>query len=374
MIDIINIKSGEFFKILDFIFLLFEVEEVNDQYAIVTYKSMSNGILRREPFLFTDIEKLSVEKYNLIFKKELKNNYKFVDKEGNSILIKKKFLKNEIERIRKHQKLKVIHRCNPVYINCNNETAKINTLIELKTKTEDANIYYTLDGINPSKNGILYKQPIKLEKKMILKAYASNNKIKNSVVSTYKFNLESKRIKIFLSPSKQNSNLGIEASKYTNEMDIMNKVADVVEKKLRENGFIIIRNNPKAWIRVWLRQGRKNNVDLHLAIHSNASTNHNKKGVETWVHDEDSNTYSLATLIEDNLYNLYYDNKDPITYRGVRYAKGRMIEVNPKHVKFGILIEVAYHDNLEDANWIVDNIKNIGNNIADSIITYYQIK
>ena len=41
--------------------------------------------------------------------------------------------------------------------------------------------------------------------------------------------------------------------------------------------------------------------------------------------------------------------------------------------KFGILVEVAHHDYLEDAKWIMHNKELIGNTIADSILKYFGI-
>jgi N-acetylmuramoyl-L-alanine amidase len=38
------------------------------------------------------------------------------------------------------------------------------------------------------------------------------------------------------------------------------------------------------------------------------------------------------------------------------------------------LIEIAFHDNLEDAKWIMSNIKIIGTEIAKGILDYLEIK
>ena len=42
-----------------------------------------------------------------------------------------------------------------------------------------------------------------------------------------------------------------------------------------------------------------------------------------------------------------------------------MIAVNP--LPPAVLVEIAYHDNVEDANWIKNNIEGIGRNLALSI-------
>ena len=52
--------------------------------------------------------------------------------------------------------------------------------------------------------------------------------------------------------------------------------------------------------------------------------------------------------------------------RGVKYSNGALGET--RMPKFGILVEVAHHDYLEDAKWIMDNKELIGNTIADSCL------
>ena len=59
--------------------------------------------------------------------------------------------------------------------------------------------------------------------------------------------------------------------------------------------------------------------------------------------------------------------------QGVKYADGSLGEVNDDFIKCGALIEIAYHDNYYDAIWIVNNMEEIAQNIADSILKFYQI-
>ena len=59
--------------------------------------------------------------------------------------------------------------------------------------------------------------------------------------------------------------------------------------------------------------------------------------------------------------------------RGVKYANGALGECNDAYLPFGILVEVAHHDDYNDALWIMNNKKLIGYNLADSILEYYQI-
>ena len=154
----------------------------------------------------------------------------------------------------------------------------------------------------------------------------------------------------------------------------MNLICDELQKILEKYDCILYRNNYDTFIEDWSIINRNENIDCHLAIHSNATTGHWKKGVENWIHDEYSETYSLALMIYNNLYNIYYDNKNILTNRGIKYAKGRIAEASPAYFKFGINLEVAYHDNLDDANWIVNNRKEIAEAISNALIEYYQLK
>lgn len=157
-------------------------------------------------------------------------------------------------------------------------------------------------------------------------------------------------------------------------MEEMNKVCDIIYQILSDYDVILYRNDPNTYIEDWSRENHFYNIDLHFAIHSNGSSGAYKKGIENWIHDSYSPTYSLAYKIYSNLYSIYPYNDNPLTDRGVKYAKGSIAETNPSFFNFGILLEIAYHDNLEDANWIINNRKQIAKNISQSIIDYYQLR
>lgn len=101
---------------------------------------------------------------------------------------------------------------------------------------------------------------------------------------------------------------------------------------------------------------------------------HYKKGPEIWIDKNTSKTYSLANKIYDNLYSIYYDNKNSLTNKGVKTANGSIMECNDKYFKYGLLLETAYHDNLEDSKWMVLNLDLIADNITNSLVNYFQIE
>ena len=262
----------------------------------------------------------------------------------------------------------------PVYINKNNNHIKKDTEVELASDTPDAKIYYTLDGTEPDESSFLYENPIKISTNVTIKAYAVKNDMYDSVVNTYKFNIEDKNLVLYISPSNQDFNPGEENSGYTNEAEEMNKLADDLINNLRGKDITIYRNNPDAidGINSWILDSNSKNVDFHFAIHSNASDTHDKQGIEIYVDNPDSPCLSIASNIYKNLYEIY-PYKSSFTKRGVKYARGTLGEVNEDFLHCGVLIEVAFHDNYNDASWIVNNRDEIATNIANTIIDFYQV-
>ena len=260
---------------------------------------------------------------------------------------------------------------NPVYVTHNPTFIKAGTSVELKSRTSNAFIYYTTDGSEPNTNSNLYTKPIIINEDTLIKTYAVTKNRYDSVVNTYDFKVRDKNLVIYLSPSNQYLNYGNSDAGYTTEMEIMNKIADVVQQNLTEKGVIVYRNVPSAGINAWNAESNYVKADFHLAIHSNASGTRLARGIEIYVDKETSKALSIASVIYENLWQIYDGNDNPLYDRGIKYARGSLGEVNEDFLPCGSLIEVAYHDQYDDALWIMQNIENIGNNIANSIYSYY---
>ena len=260
----------------------------------------------------------------------------------------------------------------PVYINKNPKYVKQGSKVELLCDDDTAKIYYTLDGSNPESMGIEYKEPITINENVELKTVAVSTVKHNSIIKTYNINVGKKEnVLIYISPSNQYANLGVKEVGYTTEMNEMNDLANYVIERLNEYGVRTYRNKPAAGIDVWNKESMYLGADLHIALHSNASDDHESYGTETWVNNEDSNAFSIASLIQSNLSSIYPNKELPGYNRGVKYANGALGEVNDDWVYMGMLVEVAHHDYEADAKWIMENKKLIGYNIADSILTYF---
>lgn len=262
----------------------------------------------------------------------------------------------------------------PVYISNNWKYVKKGTKLELMSNDEDAKIYYTLDGKDPESFGTLYTEPIVINGNVTLKTVSMKDGYLDSVISTYDINVGVKeKLKVYLSPSNQHGNFGVKSVGFTNEMDEMNDLSNYIQERLEANGVKVYRNNPAGNINLWNRDSNYYGVDLKIAIHSNASVEHDKYGIETWIDTQNSQTVSIANAIQKGLMSIYPYKDLPGANRGVKYANGALGEANDLYIPFGLLVEVAHHDNEGDAEWIMQNKKLIGYNIADSILKYYQV-
>lgn len=75
----------------------------------------------------------------------------------------------------------------PVYATPQVGTVPAGTDITLDTRTDGAEIYYTLDGSDPAENGILYDGPIRINSDVTIKAIAQHEDLASSVVTAFSY-------------------------------------------------------------------------------------------------------------------------------------------------------------------------------------------
>lgn len=254
----------------------------------------------------------------------------------------------------------------------NGEIRKGDSIV-LSSKTSDADIYYTLDGSIPTINSNKYNEPIKIDKDITIKAIAVRKNMYDSEISEFSYWVYDKSNSVYISPSNQYDNLGVSSVGYSNEMEMMNKVADYTEKYLNSHKIKVYRNNPNMTLEEIARDSSKKEISMHVAIHSNASA-YNKKGsqtgIETWYFDNTCITQKkIAQTLQNSVMEIYYNKNGN---RGIKDSStiGGFYEISPKSVTNGVLIEVGFHDNREDATWIVNNLQTIGEAIGKGIVNY----
>ncbi|MBQ2812621.1 MAG: N-acetylmuramoyl-L-alanine amidase [Clostridia bacterium] len=172
---------------------------------------------------------------------------------------------------------------------------------------------------------------------------------------------------VYLSPSTQQSNLYVIGG---TEEYYMNLVADAMEPYLEASGISFGRNTPDMTAASSIRQGNAGGYDLYLAIHSNASPEGmygELMGTDVFYYPTSRNGKRFAEIIAENFKSIY-PYPELVDIR----ATTALGEVRQPTMP-SVLVEVAYHDNEEDADWIVDNINPIARELARSVAEYFGV-
>ena len=111
--------------------------------------------------------------------------------------------------------------------------------------------------------------------------------------------------------------------------------------------------------------------DIHFAVHSNAGGG---RGCEVYCHKYGGNGEKLARAIYAELSPL-----TPTQDRGVLegynlFGAGKPLYELAKTDAPAVLVEIAFHDNADDAKWIIANIEKIGNALAKGVLKYFEIE
>ena len=171
--------------------------------------------------------------------------------------------------------------------------------------------------------------------------------------------------KIYLSPSTQEGNPYVNGG---NEEQYMNLVADAMIPYLRSSGIQYTRNTPDMTAAQSIRASNAGNYDFHIALHSNAAPESNAgnvQGAEVYYYPNSADGKRMADILVKNLKEIYPGRVRALTttYLG---------EVTKTRAP-AVLIEFAYHDNVEDANWIKNNIQNMAIAVVKSLCEYFDI-
>lgn len=172
---------------------------------------------------------------------------------------------------------------------------------------------------------------------------------------------------IYLSPSTQENNLYVNGG---TEEEWMNRLADAMIPYLDASGIQYVRNTPDMTAVSSIRASNAGTYDLHLALHSNAAApgNYgNVRGIIVFYYPGSSNGRRAAEIISDNLKAIY-----PLPNRVRTEATTSIGEVRQPRAP-SVFIELGYHDNVDDATWVKQNLDEIARNIVLSLTEYFGI-
>lgn len=177
--------------------------------------------------------------------------------------------------------------------------------------------------------------------------------------------------RIFLSPSTQEFNL---YATHQNEEYWMNKIADAMEPYLTASGIEFTRNDPQKTVVDSIAQSNLARYGMHVAIHSNASPESMPgllRGTDVYYRPGDCDkaraSQRFAGIVADELKKIY-----PIPQRVNARPTDTLAEVL-QTCSPAVLIELAYHDNPQDAQWIEENVDAIAQAIVQALCLYFGI-
>lgn len=173
---------------------------------------------------------------------------------------------------------------------------------------------------------------------------------------------------IYLSPSTQEYNLYYDGA--GSEEYYMNLIADAMEPYLTASGIEFVRNTPEMTAASSIAASNAGNFDAHVALHSNASppsTPGALRGTDVYYSPSSARGRYLAELIAAQLRTIY-----PLPDRVQIRPTTSIGEVTRTRAP-AVLIEFAYHDNPEDADWIRNNIDPIAQAVVRALCEFFGI-
>ena len=169
---------------------------------------------------------------------------------------------------------------------------------------------------------------------------------------------------VYLSPSLQEYNPYIDGG---NEEYYMNLIADAMEPYLRASGidFQAKRSRYDAESgNCRFKQGQSRFAPCNSQQCRSRGSAGKYTGADIYYYPTSSNGKRFAEILQKNYKDIYPEPNDVDIIPTTSLAEVRRTK-SPS-----ALIEVAYHDNPEEAQWIRDNINAIGRNLAKSVAEY----
>lgn len=212
--------------------------------------------------------------------------------------------------------------------------------------------------INISSSSDLIYTTSTLESSIEFNTSISSPQIISSSSSTSKPTSREK-ISIYLNPSVQIKNMYI--NNLGSEAENMRDIAELMYKELKLVSYIDIEANiAKNGLSLSqsVNQSNSRKRHIHFALHSNAGG-----GQGTEIYTKGSNKTFATTMYESFL------ELGNFKRRGVKDGT-HLYEIKNVKADHVALIEFAFHDNLKEAKFIIENKALIANQMAKSILKY----
>ena len=176
------------------------------------------------------------------------------------------------------------------------------------------------------------------------------------------------KYKIYISPEDRASNVYASSALWnghtTNEKEQMGRCADYMERGLLRCGSFEVINAQYGNMYDRVKESNNWPADMHVAPHT---TGFNGKAAGTRVHCYPSDrSRRIGKLIQNRIAPLSPGAPDKLV------EDDRLYELRASHMP-AVLPEFGFHDNPEEAQWLVDNMERIAEETVQAICEYFDV-
>ncbi len=176
------------------------------------------------------------------------------------------------------------------------------------------------------------------------------------------------KYKIYISPEDRASNVYASSALWnghtTNEKEQMGRCADYMERGLLRCGSFEVINAQYGNMYDRVKESNNWPADMHVAPHTNGF---NGKAAGTRVHCYPSDrSRRIGKLIQNRIAPLSPGAPDKLV------EDDRLYELRASHMP-AVLPEFGFHDNPEEAQWLVDNMERIAEETVQAICEYFDV-
>ena len=171
---------------------------------------------------------------------------------------------------------------------------------------------------------------------------------------------------IYLSPSTQEWNQYVTGS--GSEEYNMNRLADALVPYLLSNAIQYRRNRPEMTAASSIREANAGNYDLYLALHSNGAPEGRygeERGIIAFYYPTSTKGRRAAELIAEELRKIY-----PLPNKVTTRETTTLGEVSQSNAP-AVLVEIGYHDNWSDAQWVEGHMDAIAQQLARALTEFF---
>lgn len=172
---------------------------------------------------------------------------------------------------------------------------------------------------------------------------------------------------VFLSPSTQSFNKYLSGS---NEQEVMNRLASLMEPLLTKNGITYGRNRIDTNVARSVELSNSGYYDLHVALHTNSASDELRgklRGVDIYYYEYSHYGKAAAEIIVEQLKEVY-----PVPSDVQALPTTTLYELRRTNAP-AVLCELGYHDNPQDEEWLLDDLEDIAEALVKAICIYFGI-